>query len=135
MHIEPCPFCGELGEIRVDEYMTLPVMNRPPNVISCDITHWCKPNGLPRLSIKVTGRDKQESIAAWNRRTDFATYNPETHLLIAKDEVPRGLSSLDWKRDFRLIKLAHDTESVEWKRLDRLEKLFTAAFIAAKMGG
>lgn len=71
----PCPFCNEIEEIRVVENTTSPVMNRPPNVISCDITHWCKQEGLPRRLIKITGRSKAEAITAWNTRTDERAMN------------------------------------------------------------
>ena len=70
--LKPCPYCGELDEYVIQENTTAPVMNRPSNVISCDITHWCKRDGLPRLSIRVTGRDKADAITAWNTRADTA---------------------------------------------------------------
>lgn len=65
----PCPYCGELEEYDIRENTPSPTMNRPfGDVISCDFVHWCKSEGLPRLSIKITGRDRREAIQAWNTR-------------------------------------------------------------------
>jgi len=68
-----CPFCGELDEINIRENHSTPSMNRTQTVISCDINHWCAREGLPRLSIRVTGRSREEAIAAWNTRAQSHT--------------------------------------------------------------
>lgn len=64
----PCPFCNTLEEIVLKANCTSPVMNRPQNVISFDITHWCKGGGLPRKRIHITGSNKEDAITTWNTR-------------------------------------------------------------------
>jgi len=63
----PCPFCNALDDIAIRENCTSPVMGRPPNIISVDITHWCRGDGLPRCRINITGATRQEAINTWNR--------------------------------------------------------------------
>lgn len=65
--LKPCPFCGS-GKTVEHANITAPLMNRPPNIISYDITHWCHDSGIPRTSIKIIGRSKIEAVAEWNKR-------------------------------------------------------------------
>jgi len=65
-----CPFC-KTGVVQLHENWPTPTMgggNKSP--VSVDIVHHCSPNGLPRLRINITGRDKQEAIDKWNTRAE-----------------------------------------------------------------
>lgn len=67
----PCPFCGG-KETHITENRHPPTMSgRVLEPISVDIFHHCQTEGLPRLRINITGRDKSEAIYKWNTRTDL----------------------------------------------------------------
>jgi len=67
--LKPCPFCGA-GETRVDENYYWQGGNRPSQLISVVIHHWCgKLPGQITNHIEFRGRDHESALLAWNRRT------------------------------------------------------------------
>lgn len=68
--LSPCPFCGG-GETEIrTNYMPVR-MGRKPEIIGVEINHWCDglTRGAQRRSVHAHGRDRDDAIAAWNRRS------------------------------------------------------------------
>ena len=68
--LSPCPLCGG-GETQVrTNYMPVK-MGRKPEIIGVEINHWCDglTRGAQRRSVHAHGRDRDDAIAAWNRRS------------------------------------------------------------------
>jgi hypothetical protein len=67
--LKPCPFCGA-GETDVRETRHWGPINRPSEIISVSIHHWCgKQAGVLRSHIEFRGRDHESAQKAWNART------------------------------------------------------------------
>lgn len=71
--LKPCPFCGA-GETIFREYPlnNAPSMSgKPQTIISVEIMHWCeKVPGVVHTHRSVRGRDRETTVAAWNRRSE-----------------------------------------------------------------
>lgn len=66
--LKPCPFCGA-GETHIHENSHWGPINKPTEIISVEINHWCaKSPGMVRNIVKFTGRDHKSAQGAWNRR-------------------------------------------------------------------
>lgn len=64
--MKPCPFCyaGEF-DFRENTHWT----GMRSVLVSVDMTHWCgDAYGLPRMTVKITAKTKDECINKWNER-------------------------------------------------------------------
>lgn len=64
----PCPFCGEADILVKENYNPGVRINSKDRIVSVDMYHYCPSIGLPRRSIRVTGRDYAEAAKTWNTR-------------------------------------------------------------------
>jgi len=69
--LKPCPFCGTLGEIRIEENGRIWNGTRGySDPVSVDVRHWCPAvagQPSPRMISRV-GKDRASAVAAWNQR-------------------------------------------------------------------
>jgi len=68
--LKPCPFCGS-GDIHVEPKMHWGPINRPMQIISVHIRHWCETplgSGTLGVTIQVRGRDYESAREGWNKR-------------------------------------------------------------------
>ena len=84
--LKPCPFCGgnEL-DFRDNTYWT----GMRSALISVDLTHRCVSMvGMPRQSVSITAKTKQECIEIWNIRhqptCDSCRWWEDKHLIFQK---------------------------------------------------
>jgi len=67
--LKPCPFCGA-GETHVKESRHWGPINKPMQIISVSILHWCgRQPGVVHNHLEFRGRDHESALLAWNRRT------------------------------------------------------------------
>lgn len=63
--MKPCPFCGG-GEIRFDESRHW--TGQRSITVSHTLRHWCESISERHPLITITQKEKEECIAAWNKR-------------------------------------------------------------------
>lgn len=70
--IKPCPFCGEIPAIVLDDYINGRIIVDPDFFIECE-----NPDCLvgPRVCGKYT--DFDNIVAAWNRRASLTPQEPK----------------------------------------------------------
>ena len=76
----PCPFCGEQHQLVIDTYDVTACGTEQKTVIEC---LECGTRSRPYST-------REDAINAWNTRAQ-PTYNPATHILIAREDVPDDL--------------------------------------------
>ena len=85
-NLSPCPFCGG-GETDIrTNYMPVR-MSRKPEISSVEVNHWCHglTKGAQRRSVHAHGRDRDDAIEAWNRRSAAFVPLPEIESLRAEN--------------------------------------------------